>query len=174
MSTPSTALSQIPASERFLLWVLADVQFTHIVDFMVMMPLGPQLTKLFGLTDVRFGLLVSAYAIGVTLGAPFMTLLLGRWPRRRARDGRPRRPRTRRGRRRREDPAHAGRHGQRHEHRRRRRARASRRAAGSKASRIALPHDLLSPPWWISSRMTKVLAARVRASCTPALAATWA
>lgn len=30
------------------------------------------------------GLLVSAYAIGVTLGAPFMTLLLGRWPRRRA------------------------------------------------------------------------------------------
>lgn len=30
------------------------------------------------------GLLVSAYAIGVTLGAPFMTLLLGRWPRCRA------------------------------------------------------------------------------------------
>lgn len=29
------------------------------------------------------GMLVSAYAIGVTLGAPFMTLLLGRWPRRR-------------------------------------------------------------------------------------------
>ena len=30
------------------------------------------------------GMLVSAYAIGVTLGAPFMTLLLGRWPRRKA------------------------------------------------------------------------------------------
>lgn len=30
------------------------------------------------------GLLVSAYAIGVTLGAPFMTLLLGRWSRRKA------------------------------------------------------------------------------------------
>ena len=30
------------------------------------------------------GLLVSAYAIGVTLGAPFMTLLLGHWSRRRA------------------------------------------------------------------------------------------
>lgn len=30
------------------------------------------------------GMLVSAYAIGVTLGAPFMTLMLGRWPRRRA------------------------------------------------------------------------------------------
>lgn len=30
------------------------------------------------------GLLVSAYAIGVTIGAPFMTLLLTRWPRRKA------------------------------------------------------------------------------------------
>jgi DHA1 family inner membrane transport protein len=30
------------------------------------------------------GLLVSAYAIGVTVGAPFMTLLLGRWSRRKA------------------------------------------------------------------------------------------
>lgn len=30
------------------------------------------------------GLLVSAYAIGVTVGAPFMTLLLGRWSRRQA------------------------------------------------------------------------------------------
>ncbi|MRW93852.1 MFS transporter [Duganella sp. FT80W] len=30
------------------------------------------------------GLLVSAYAIGVTVGAPFMTLLLARWPRRKA------------------------------------------------------------------------------------------
>lgn len=30
------------------------------------------------------GLLVSAYAVGVMVGAPFMTLLLSRWPRRRA------------------------------------------------------------------------------------------
>jgi DHA1 family inner membrane transport protein len=30
------------------------------------------------------GLLVSAYAIGVTIGAPVMTLLLARWPRRKA------------------------------------------------------------------------------------------
>src|SRR6218665_1966203 len=30
------------------------------------------------------GLLVSAYAVGVMVGAPFMTLLLSRWPRRQA------------------------------------------------------------------------------------------
>lgn len=37
-----------------------------------------------GVSIPAAGMLVSAYAIGVTLGAPFMTLLLGRWPRRRA------------------------------------------------------------------------------------------
>ena len=30
-------------SERRLLLLLAAVQFTHIMDFMIMMPLGPQL-----------------------------------------------------------------------------------------------------------------------------------
>ena len=35
--------------ERPLLAVLAGVQFTHIVDFMIMMPLGPQFMELFGI-----------------------------------------------------------------------------------------------------------------------------
>jgi predicted MFS family arabinose efflux permease len=44
-----------------MLRVLAAIQFTNIVDFMVMIPLGPQLTALFAISDVQFGLLVSAY-----------------------------------------------------------------------------------------------------------------
>ena len=40
---------------------LAGIQFTHIVDFMVMMPRGPQPTQLFNIGDAKFGLLVSAY-----------------------------------------------------------------------------------------------------------------
>ena len=40
---------------------LAGIQFTHIVDFMVMMPLGPQLTQMFNISDAKFGLLVSAH-----------------------------------------------------------------------------------------------------------------
>ena len=44
-----------------MLRVLAAIQFTNIVDFMVMMPLGPQLTALFAISDAQFGLLVSAY-----------------------------------------------------------------------------------------------------------------
>jgi predicted MFS family arabinose efflux permease len=52
-----------PVNERALLLTLAGIQFTHIVDFMVMMPLGPQFTQLFGITDAQFGLLVSAYTL---------------------------------------------------------------------------------------------------------------
>ena len=40
---------------------LAGIQFIHIVDFMVMMPMGPQLTQLFNISDAKFGLLVSAH-----------------------------------------------------------------------------------------------------------------
>ncbi len=57
--------------ERALLLTLAGIQFTHVVDFMIMMPLGPQLTALFQITDAQFGLLVSAY----TFAAGFSGLL---------------------------------------------------------------------------------------------------
>lgn len=50
-----------PKRELWLLLTLAGIQFTHIVDFMVMMPLGPLFTKLFNISDAKFGLLVSAY-----------------------------------------------------------------------------------------------------------------
>lgn len=47
--------------ERWLLLTLAGIQFTNIVDFMIMMPLGPQLTQIFGTSAAQFGLLVSSY-----------------------------------------------------------------------------------------------------------------
>ena len=52
-----------PRRERWLLLTLAGVQFTHILDFMIMMPLGPQFTQIFGISNAQFGLLVSAYTL---------------------------------------------------------------------------------------------------------------
>lgn len=51
------------SKERLLLFVLAAVNFTHIMDFMIMMPLGPQLMALFQITPQQFGFAVSAYSI---------------------------------------------------------------------------------------------------------------
>ena len=63
-------------SERALLLLLAAVQFTHIVDFMILMPLGPQLMRELHIGPGQFSALVAAYTIssGVTglLGAPFI------------------------------------------------------------------------------------------------------
>src|SRR3990172_6366331 len=50
-----------PRRERRMVWVLAGIQFVNILDFVLMMPLGPQLMRLFDLTPREFGLLVSAY-----------------------------------------------------------------------------------------------------------------
>jgi len=70
--------------ERLLLWTLAAVQFTHIVDFMVMMPLGPQLTRLFQLTDAEFGVLVSAYSLAAGVSGLLASLVIDRFDRLRA------------------------------------------------------------------------------------------
>jgi DHA1 family inner membrane transport protein len=54
------------SKERLLLLALAAVNFTHIMDFMIMMPLGPQLMELLQITPQQFSLAVSAY--GITAG----------------------------------------------------------------------------------------------------------
>src|SRR5256886_9727343 len=63
-------------SERSLLLLLAAVQFTHIVDFMILMPLGPQLMRELHIGPGHFSALVAAYTIssGVVglLAAPFI------------------------------------------------------------------------------------------------------
>jgi DHA1 family inner membrane transport protein len=65
-----------PFAERSLLLLLAAIQFTHITDFMIMMPLGPQLMRDLSITPAQFGSLVSAYTISAGLvglaAAPFM------------------------------------------------------------------------------------------------------
>lgn len=50
-------------SERTLLLLLACVQFTHIMDFMVIMPLGPQLMRELNISAAAFGNIISAFAI---------------------------------------------------------------------------------------------------------------
>ncbi|MBA4850795.1 MFS transporter [Emticicia sp. BO119] len=51
------------SKEKLLLFILACINFTHIVDFMIMMPLGPQLMQIFNITPRHFGFIVSAYGM---------------------------------------------------------------------------------------------------------------
>jgi predicted MFS family arabinose efflux permease len=71
MHTPLT-----PQREKYFLLTLAGIQFSHILDFMIMMPLGPILMREFGISTHEFGLLVASYsfsaAISGLLGATFI------------------------------------------------------------------------------------------------------
>jgi predicted MFS family arabinose efflux permease len=49
--------------EKQLILLLAGMQFCHIVDFMILMPLGPQLMRLLHISPADFGRLVSAYTL---------------------------------------------------------------------------------------------------------------
>lgn len=68
-------------NERLILILLAAVNFTHITDFMIMMPLAPQLTEIFGLTPSQWSLLVSSYAITGGIIVFIATFYLNRWER---------------------------------------------------------------------------------------------
>lgn len=48
--------------ERMLLLILASINFTHILDFMIIMPLGNYLMPYFHITTQQFSLIVSAYS----------------------------------------------------------------------------------------------------------------
>lgn len=63
----SQVLQHNMKKETLLLVILATVQFSHIVDFMIMMPLGPQLMRIFQITPKQFSLIVSAYTFAAGL-----------------------------------------------------------------------------------------------------------
>jgi predicted MFS family arabinose efflux permease len=68
--------------ERWLLAALGGVQFSAILDFMLLMPLGPQLMRLFDITPTEFGILVSVYMGTAALVGFGAALVIDRFDRR--------------------------------------------------------------------------------------------
>jgi predicted MFS family arabinose efflux permease len=68
--------------ERTLVLVLAAIQFTHVMDFMIMMPLGPQLMRVMLISPQQFGLLVSAYTLTAAVAALAVAFYTDRFDRR--------------------------------------------------------------------------------------------
>lgn len=62
--------------ETGVLWLLSAVQFAHVVDFMILMPMGPGFMRLWSLDPAAFNRLVSVYTVvaGVSglVAAPWM------------------------------------------------------------------------------------------------------
>ena len=54
-------------SERIILFLLAALNFTHILDFMIMMPLGNYLMPYFKISPQQFSFLVASYTISASV-----------------------------------------------------------------------------------------------------------
>ena len=68
--------------EQFFLFSLAGIQFTHILDFMIMMPLGPEFIRELNINTHEFGLLLSSYTFAAAIAGIFATYFVDRFERR--------------------------------------------------------------------------------------------
>jgi predicted MFS family arabinose efflux permease len=73
-----------PGRERATLLTLGAVQFTHILDFMIMMPLGAQLMQVFQITPAQFTHLVASYGFAAAVAGLAGGFILDRYDRKRA------------------------------------------------------------------------------------------
>ena len=70
--------------ELALLLTLAATQFTQVLDFMIMMPLGPQLMRVLALDPQQFAALISAYTFAAAASGFVSAFWIDRFGRKRA------------------------------------------------------------------------------------------
>src|SRR5438105_5685930 len=73
-----------PSRERVTLLTLGAVQFTHILDYMIMMPLGAQLMDVFQITPAQFTQLVASYGIAAAVSGFAGGFIVDRFDRKRS------------------------------------------------------------------------------------------
>lgn len=71
-------------SERSVLLVLASAMFTHIMDFMIIMPLGSQLIRAFEITPAQFSFVVSSYSFSAFISALISSYFIDRFDRKKS------------------------------------------------------------------------------------------
>ena len=74
----------LPGGGWPLLLVLAAIQFTHVLDFIIIMPLGPLYTREMGLEPWQFGLLVSVYGFTAGISSLLLAAFIDRFDRKHA------------------------------------------------------------------------------------------
>lgn len=68
--------------EKIILLILAALQFTHIVDFMLIMPLGDTLMKVLSISPHQFSLIVGFYAIAAGISSLIFSFYSDKFDRR--------------------------------------------------------------------------------------------
>jgi predicted MFS family arabinose efflux permease len=73
-----------PISERKLVFLLASVQFVNILDFMIVMPLGPAFATALGIPTAHLGVIGGSYTAAAAIAGLVAAQFLDRFDRRKA------------------------------------------------------------------------------------------
>ena len=76
-------IKSMARSERAMLLILSGIQFCHVLDFMIMMPLGPFLIRALGLSTHEFALLVASYSFSASIAGLLIAPVVDRFERKR-------------------------------------------------------------------------------------------
>lgn len=71
-------------NEKLILFILAAVQFAHIIDFMIIMPLGKQLMEIFSINPQQFTFIVTAYSLAAFLAGLVGVVIIDKYDRKKA------------------------------------------------------------------------------------------
>jgi predicted MFS family arabinose efflux permease len=82
MSTQPSSRPKMTRAEWAVILLLAAVNFTHITDFVIIMPLSEQLMRELSITTNQFGHVVSAYGIAAFVAVMLAALVIDRFDRR--------------------------------------------------------------------------------------------
>lgn len=81
-------MSQSPSASTYLentvLGIVAAVQFVHIVDFMMVMPLGPDFAKALGIRVSHLGVVAGAYTLAAAVSGVICSFFVDRLDRKKA------------------------------------------------------------------------------------------
>jgi predicted MFS family arabinose efflux permease len=81
---PADVRVRLTGAEWRVLLVLAAVQLTHIMDFVIVMPLGPRFQKQLEVDAAQFGYMVAAYGFSAGLASLLAAWFIDRFDRKRA------------------------------------------------------------------------------------------
>lgn len=71
-------------NEGMFITILTLIQFSHILDFVIMMPLGPQLMRIMNISPREFSLMVSAYTFSASICGFLSALFIDKFDRKKS------------------------------------------------------------------------------------------
>jgi predicted MFS family arabinose efflux permease len=83
-ATPGPTPIPAPLSERRLVFLIGAVQFINVLDFMMVMPMGPDFARALGIPSSQLGLIGGSYTVAAAAAGIAGAFFLDRFDRRRA------------------------------------------------------------------------------------------